>query len=477
MRFSILLLSLLVIFVGCGDDDPVAPPITTVTISVEIIPEELEASWELTGPNEYSNSGIGDIELAGLEPGGYEISYGFVDEYITPESEQKNLSSGDEYIFSGNYVGSIGTIQIDAEPNELNAPWIVTAPNGEEITGNGDDTLTVSLMGEYTISWSYVEEWNTPTTDSQILLDGETITFTGTYNPISVVNMIEILAGSFVMGSPTDEPGRNSNETEHTVTLTTDFFMSATEVTNQQYADLAQWAYNNGYCSSSSSSLTDNLDGSTQELLDLDDTDCEISFSGSIFSVDAGKENHPVMEVTWYGSVAFCDWLSLQEGLTRAYDHSNWQCNSNAPYQANGYRLPTEAEWEYACRASTTTAFNTGDCLDAGTEANYRGSYPQSGCPSGPYEGWTVPVASYPANSLGLYDMHGNLYEWCNDWYDSYSGDITDPVGASSGSYRVFRGGFWGISAQYCRSANRRFSDPGGSSYDIGFRFVRSTGL
>ena len=291
-------------------------------------------------------------------------------------------------------------------------------------------------------------------------------------------NLVLIPSGTFTMGSPESEPGHYSDETEHTVTLTNSFYMSETEVTNQQYADLAQWAYIHGHCTSTSSSLTDNLDGSTQELLDLDGGYCEISFNGSTFTVDPGKENHPVMEVTWYGSVAYCDWLSLQEGLPRAYNHSSWECNSDAPYQAQGYRLPTEAEWEFACRAGTTTAFNTGDCLDAGTEANYRGSWPQSGCPTGPWEGWTVPVASYPANSLGLYDMHGNLYEWCNDWYGSYSGDITDPVGAVSGSARVIRGGYWDYVAQYCRSAFRYSVYPGScGGYVIGFRFVRSAGL
>jgi len=368
--------------------------------------------------------------------------------------------------------GPAGTayIQIDAEPNELNAPWTLTAPNAEEITGNGDDLITVSLMGEYTISWGDVEEWNTPSSESQVLIDGENITFTGEYNQ-GIDGMVNIPAGSFVMGSPDSEPGHGGYETEHTVTLTNSFYMSETEVTNQQYADLAQWAYDNGYCSSSSSSLTDNLDGSTQELLDLDDGHCEISFNGSTFTVDAGKENHPVKEVTWYGSVAYCDWLSLQEGLTRAYNHADWQCNSNAPYSANGYRLPTEAEWEYACRAGSTTAFANGQITDTFCNDPVLDAI---GWYCGNAGGWTHPVAELIPNAWGLYDMHGNLYEWCNDWYGSYSGDITDPVGASSGSYRVLRGGSWSYDAQFCRSANRDYFNPYSGNYVFGFRFVRS---
>ncbi|MBD3237117.1 MAG: SUMF1/EgtB/PvdO family nonheme iron enzyme, partial [Candidatus Eisenbacteria bacterium] len=273
--------------------------------------------------------------------------------------------------------------------------------------------------------------------------------------------------------SPGDEYGHESNEMQHTVTLTTPFYLSSTEVTNQQYADLAQWAYDQGYCTATSSSLRDGLDGSTQELLDMDDGDCEISFSGGVFTVDSGKEDHPVKEVTWYGSVAYCDWLSLSEGLTRAYDHGTWECNGHDPYDAAGYRLPTEAEWEYACRAGTQTPFHTGACLDAGTEANYKGNYPYQGCPSGPYEGWTVEVGSYPANAFDLYDMHGNLYEWCNDWYRAYGGDETDPVGPEAGSARVNRGGYWRDRARYCRSANRN-NDNHVSYYSLGFRLARS---
>jgi formylglycine-generating enzyme required for sulfatase activity len=184
-----------------------------------------------------------------------------------------------------------------------------------------------------------------------------------------------------------------------------------------------------------------------------------------------------VKYVTWYGSVAYCDWLSLQQNLPRAYDHSTWQCNAGSPYTAPGYRLPTEAEWEYACRAGTQTPFSTGSCLDAGTEANYHGPGPYTGCPTGPYVGWTVPVGSYPANAFGLHDMHGNLFEWCNDWYGTYGGTVTDPVGAGAGGVRVIRGGGWAYNAQFCRSAFRSYLYPYYYDYysGIGFRPVRST--
>jgi sulfatase modifying factor 1 len=139
------------------------------------------------------------------------------------------------------------------------------------------------------------------------------------------------------------------------------------------------------------------------------------------------------------------------------------------------FRLPTEAEWEYACRAGTQTPFNTGDCLDAGTEANYNGSFPYTGCPSGPLVGWTTPAGTYPPNAFALYDMHGNVYEWCDDWYGAYSGDETDPVGQATGSERILRGGYWNYYALGCRSAYRVDTNPDNCQRSFGFRPVRTS--
>ena len=317
-------------------------------------------------------------------------------------------------------------------------------PTTEIYAGSETSCPTGVLQPETTYHWHLIAidaVGNESTSD--------VFSFTTDPTPIGFVT---IPSGQFEMGSPDTEPGHQSDEEpQHMVTLNGSYWMQSTEVTNAQYAELAQWALDHDppLVTATTGSLRDALGAETEELLDLNDSDYEISYSGGTFTVDAGQEDHPVKEVTWYGAAAYCDWLSLREGLPRAYDHDTWQCNGHDPYSAQGYRLPTEAEWERACRAGTTTPFHTGDCLDAGTEANYNGNHPYNDCPDGSYEGWTVPVGSYPANEWGLHDMHGNLYEWCNDWYTSYGGDETDPAGPSGPeAYRVLRGGSWNNAAQ-----------------------------
>jgi formylglycine-generating enzyme required for sulfatase activity len=366
-----------------------------------------------------------------------------------------------------------GWIVIDPEPNAINAPWQLSGPSGFSQSGNGDLTLTDMTAGDYTLTWGLLVGLARPlpAVVTQSLTANGTLTFTGVYTE-GLEGFMSIPPGTFIMGSPTTEPERNTDETQHQVTLTHGIYVQTTEVTNQQYRDMAQWAYNNGHVTATTSGLYDNLDGSARFLKTLG-PGYEISFNAGVFSCI--NPTHPAKYVTWYGSVAYCDWLSRQQGLPRAYSHLTWQCNWGLPYEATGYRLPTEAEWEYACRAGTQTPFNTGSCLDAGTEANYYGPYPYPGCPTGPNVGWTVPVGNYPANAFGLHDMHGNEWEWCNDWYGLYGGTVTDPVGAGSGSYRVFRGGSWPFDARYCRSANRGRDVPSPANGDLGFRVVRSS--
>ncbi len=227
------------------------------------------------------------------------------------------------------------------------------------------------------------------------------------------MEFVKIDPGTFMMGSPEDEPRRLSDETQHQVTLTKSYYMQSTEVTQGQWKAV-------------------------------------MGSNPSSFS-DCG-EDCPVDHVSWHDVQEFIRRLNQREGT-------------------NEYRLPNEAEWEYAARAGTTTPFNTGNCLST-DQANYDGSFPYTGCPSGVYRGETVPVASFAPSAWGLYDMHGNVWEWVQDWYGSYpTSAVTDPAGPSSGSVRVLRGGSWYGPAGLCRSAFRG-RDPGGRCSILGFRLV-----
>ena len=221
---------------------------------------------------------------------------------------------------------------------------------------------------------------------------------------------VSIPAGTFTMGSPTSEVDRSSDETQHQVTLSA-FKMSKYEVTFEQY-DL--------FCEATGRSKPD--DGGW------------------------GRGNRPVINVSWYDASAFAEWM--------------------------GCRLPTEAEWEYAARAGTTTPFSTGNNLTT-SQANYHGYYPYNNNAEGEYRRKTLPVGSFAANAYGLFDMHGNVWEWCSDWYGAYSASAqTNPKGASSGSYRVLRGGSWYSYARFCRSAYRDSYTPDFRLINLGFRLV-----
>ena len=197
----------------------------------------------------------------------------------------------------------------------------------------------------------------------------------------------------------------------------------------------------------------------------------EPSAGGGCSWRDAGFEqtdDHPVVNVTWNEAIAFCVWLSCREDGT-------------------DYRLPTEAEWEYACRAGTTTRYWCGDdpealatvgnVADAGLRARL-GFPARGGAISGDNGyGITAPAASFRPNPLGLFDVHGNAWEWCSDWYhrDCYRrSPVGDPAGPSAGQTRVLRGGSRCCSVECCRSAARSSSQPGSASDDVGFRVART---
>jgi formylglycine-generating enzyme required for sulfatase activity len=257
-------------------------------------------------------------------------------------------------------------------------------------------------------------------------------------------DFVYIPGGTFTMGSPASEPGRGSDEVQHSVTVS-GFYMGKFEVT--------QWEW--------------------QEVMGSNPSD----FKG---------DRLPVENVSWYDAVEYCNRRSEREGLSPAYridkgrsDPNNTNGNDNVKWlvtwnpNANGYRLPTEAEWEYACRGGTTTPFSTGNNITT-NHANYNGNHPYNNNAQGVFRNRTWEVGSGTPNPFGLYDVHGNVWEWCWDWRGSYSNATqTDPRGAASSSYRVLRGGSCGEAAQYLRSAFRlSISLPRFNSG--GFRLVRS---
>ncbi|MCD4828975.1 MAG: formylglycine-generating enzyme family protein, partial [Candidatus Cloacimonetes bacterium] len=216
-----------------------------------------------------------------------------------------------------------------------------------------------------------------------------------------------------------------------------------------------------------SATTVTNAQGDQQELLDMDHADCAIDWNGSllVFSggVYASDSQCPCVFITWYGAVAYSNYLSLLQGFTPSYDLSDWSCDWNA----NGYRLPTEAEWEYAARGATDTPdyFYAGsDNIDDVSWYNLNSG------------NTTHPVGLKQPNGIGTYDMSGNVWEWCWDWYGSsyYSSSPQDnPIGPASGSDRVLQCGGWEAGAIYHRVAGRHNHPPLGSLGFFGFRISR----
>lgn len=252
-------------------------------------------------------------------------------------------------------------------------------------------------------------------------------------------NFVLIKGGTFQMGSSESEAWRSADETQHTVTVS-DFYMSKYELTQKEYEEIT---------------------GSNPS-----------NFSG---------EDLPLENISWLDAVAYCNARSEKDGLIPVYTIDGQ--NVSWDRSANGYRLPTEAEWEYACRAGTTTPFYMENSPSA-EDANYYGHYPYEiednyfsqgnlEVKPGEYRQTTVPVDSFSENPYGLYNMHGNVSEWVWDYYGEYPADEqTDPAGPTSGTLRVYRGGGWNDFAKNMRSAYRATLEQNKGSFNLGIRLV-----
>ena len=236
------------------------------------------------------------------------------------------------------------------------------------------------------------------------------------FNSIGM-ELVLIPKGKFTMGSPASEEDRYENETEHEVTISKDYYLGVTEVTQGQY----------------------------EKVIGVNP-----SFWQKRVIRKSDSSMYPVEQVTWEDAVEFCKELSDLPEEKKA---------------GRVYRLPTEAEWEYACRAGSKSAYSFGESSKSlGDYAWFDGNSDR-----------THPVGEKKANAWGLYDMQGNAWEWCSDWYDEYpKGAVSDPTGPKEGSYRVIRGGGWGYEAADCRSALRVRLTPVDRNRYLGFRLALS---
>lgn len=324
-----------------------------------------------------------------------------------------DVDGNDFAIFSQHYGGVYKIWYLDSDEDGYGDPSVVLAQMMQPEGYVEDNTDCVDT--DATIHPDAHESCDSIDNNCDGIVDNNDLCI-----PPTVMNSIgmvfnSIQPGTFSMGSPDDELGRVSGEIQHTVTLTQSFYMQVTEVTQ------AQWSAVMG------------------------------SLPANIATHSYGKgDNYPVYYVSWEDVQTFIEKLNISGEGT--------------------YRLPTEAEWEYSARAETLTAFANGDITSLGNDPNLNliGWYRENSVNTANL------IGQKAANDWGLYDMHGNVYEWCSDyWVGVYSPDpVTDPEGPSSGSYRVARGGYWGSYSRNCRSASRNSYDPANSSFSIGFRLV-----
>ena len=329
------------------------------------------------------------------------------------------------------------------------------------LTGDGAGGVLLPAGGPYHIVWDSANDWpeghsseSTVTATAEIkettplylVVNLNTGAVTPSYTAPDLSDdtcrttelwLRRIPKGTFTMGSPEDEEGRYSDETQHQVTLTEDFYIGVFEITQKQYSII---------CGNNPS-----------------------EYKGDTRPVEYVSYN----AIRGTGSTAGAGWPSYGHAVDSGSFLGKLRAKTGKTFD-----LPTEAQWEYACRAGTTTALNTGKNLtstDKDSAMDEAGRYFRNqNDGKGGYSSNHTKVGSYQPNAWGLYDMHGNVWEWCLDWWvsDLGSSAVTDPVGASSGSDRVMRGGGWNNGARNCRSANRDSDVPSDDDYYSGFRVV-----
>ncbi|OUO35357.1 hypothetical protein B5F83_10165 [Muribaculum sp. An289] len=335
-------------------------------------------------------------------------------------------------------IGETQVLQVEIYPEEAAGhPLTWTSSDESVVTVGEDGTVTAIASGDATVT---------------VACDEVSADCLVTVQRALPLDAVLIPAGTFLMGTPETEPNRGENEVQHEVTISKDFYMGKYEVTNEQFAEFLNdiGCPDNGYYEISEEAGVKQL-----VMPDKWGVLCE----NGIWAPSEGFENFPVICVTWYGADEYAKWI--------------------------GGSLPTEAQWEYACRGGQTESlpFGIGDGTRLTYElANFRSTHPYDVAQGGEYEdpqedyrAITTEVGSFEPNGYGLYDMHGNVYEYCSDWYGDYpEGPVTDPSGPDSAPdyTKVIRGGGWFIMGQYCRSGERDHFHPDMFDIYIGFRVV-----
>lgn len=349
-----------------------------------------------------------------------------------------------------------GTLRVGSAASNVTSAVPYTGGNGgtypvQTVSSTGVTGLTATLAagafsnGAGTLNYTIT---GTPSSSGTaafaISIGGQSCSFTRVVNgngsgPLNIETLL-IPAGTFSMGSPTSELLREPEEEQHQVTLSA-FRMSKYEISNALYATFlnARSIGSNGIYAAGAYPT---------EVLIFSNSLSGLVWSGTQWQPVAGKENFPAVNVSWYGATEFAAYA--------------------------GGRLPTEAEWEYACRGGTATPFNTGNCLGY-TQANYLWDNPYSNCSNAntSYPGLPQAIDSHGPNAYGLYNMHGNVWEWCADWYGPYNtAPQTNPSGPTTGMSRINRGGCYGNEARYCRSAFRNHDLPINDNGGYGVRLA-----
>ena len=426
---------------GCGRDEVVVwlhvknvtAEMTTLQVGLTLDGKPGKQQYEFTQGlgevaiklrKEQLGQGKLSVSLTGLSTGRCKVSTG---KYEATVRADQDLAEADVALAVMSPAKCLLTVEKVGDGSVTSSPAGVScgASCTMEVAVGTKVTLTAATATAFTGSlWDGCTAWN----------DNCEVTVTAAqkvsvqWGPEVRPKLVKVPKGSFSMGSPTTESGRGSDEVPHTVTLTTDFWMAESEVTQRQYRNL-------------------------------------MGMSPSNFKGD----DLPVENVSWFDAVGYCNALSVKEKLAPCYQINGTTVGWAEGVKCTGYRLPTEAEWEYAANPAS------------GSRTVYAGSDTVDGVAwhSGNAGSTTHAVKTKTANGRGLYDLSGNVFEWVWDWYQSNYEALqsSDPIGPKvqpSPEYRVIRGGAWGLTATDARVALRNFNTPSDRNYYLGFRIVRS---